>query len=259
MSGEKSQDLVTLTLDQGVARVTLNRPERRNSLTPPLLEALIHRLDELRQQQASAVVIAGAGRSFSSGGDVAEFACRRGEALATYADQVVSLLNIAILKTLKLPIPVIVRLHGFVTGGSAGFLFASDFVVIAEDAYIAPYYTVVGFSPDGGWTALLPERIGGRRSLEVQIANKSISAVEAVRFGLASCMAPAAQIDQEVERILLELRDKCPKSIARTKRLVWTEERIAKIARDLDVERRSFVERILEPDVQVRMDSFLNR
>ena len=259
MSVETHSGLATLVIREEVAHITLNRPQRRNSLTPELLETLNARFDEAAANAVSAIVLAGAGETFSSGGDVATFSEYEGAALEDYADRVVSLLNRAILKMLAAPIPIVARLQGFATGGAAGFIFASDIVVIAKDAYIAPYYSVVGFSPDGGWTALLPERIGTARALEIQFLNQRISAEEALRLGLVSHIASPAQLDKEIDRIVGELKNKSKTSLAQTKRLIWTAEKLSNVESAIEAERRAFVLQIGSKDTKARMESFLQR
>ncbi|MEO1252879.1 MAG: enoyl-CoA hydratase/isomerase family protein [Pseudomonadota bacterium] len=254
-----SDALATLEASDGVARITLNHPQRRNSLTPALLEALNGRLDVIDPEGLTAIVIAGGGESFSSGGDVAEFAAREGDALTDYADRTVSLLNSAILKLLAAPVPVIARLQGFVTGGAAGFVFAADTVAMADDAYIAPYYSVVGFAPDGGWTAILPDLIGSARACEIQFSNRKISADEAKALGIAMHVVPAARLDDKIDEIVADLHRKSSASLARTKRLIWSEQRLQRVKAGLEMERRTFVEQITTRDARERMAAFLRR
>jgi 2-(1,2-epoxy-1,2-dihydrophenyl)acetyl-CoA isomerase len=251
--------LVLTAIDNGVARITLNRPARRNALVPALLEALNAALDALRPDELTAVVIAGTGRTFSSGGDVAGFAAQQGSALQEYARRTVSLLNRAILKILSYPIPVIARLEGFVTGGSAGLVFASDFVVMADDAFIAPYYVDVGFSPDGGWTALLPERIGAARASAVLLSNRHIGAGEALALGLATHVVPETELDKTVAALVAALSSKSRRSIAETKRLLMPPERRRDIERGLERELDAFVETIALPETALGMQRFLRR
>lgn len=251
--------LILTTIDNGAARIILNRPSRRNALTPALLEELNAALDALRPDDLIAIIIAGAGPTFSSGGDVAGFAAHAGRSRIDYAEQTVSLLNQAILKLLAFPIPVIARLEGFVTGGSAGFIFASDFTVMARDAFIAPYYVEVGFSPDGGWTALLPERIGGPRAREIQLANRHVLAKEALRLGLATHVVAAAKLDETIAELIAAISAKSRESIAATKRLLLSPERRSEIERGLARELETFVETIALPETEHGMQRFLAR
>ncbi|MFX5937574.1 enoyl-CoA hydratase/isomerase family protein, partial [Acinetobacter baumannii] len=81
-----------------------------------------------------------------------------------YAAALIGALTAVILRLLDLPCPLITALAGPVTGGSCGLVFTADLVVMGPRAFIQPYYVDVGFAPDGGWTALLPERIGPARA-----------------------------------------------------------------------------------------------
>lgn len=250
---------VISAIENGIARITLHRPARRNALVPELLEALNAALDALNPDELTAVVIAGAGRTFSSGGDVAGFAACESAALEDHARRTVSLLNRAILSILDLPVPAIARLQGFVTGGSAGLVFASDFVVMADDAFIAPYYVDVGFSPDGGWTALLPERIGAARAGAIQLANRHVGANEALTLGLATHVVPESKLDQAIANLAAALSAKSRRSLAETKRLLMTPERRRDIERGLARELETFVATIVRPGTALGMRRFLGR
>ncbi|MCW0235335.1 MAG: enoyl-CoA hydratase/isomerase family protein [Ferrovibrio sp.] len=242
-----------LDIADGVARLTLNRPERHNSLVPDLIDSLNADLDRIATvRDIHAVVLQAAGRSFSTGGDVAGFyAIPRGQRRA-YAEGLVGGLNRAILALLHLPIPVIGRIHGPLTGGALGFLLACDLAAITPQAFIQPYYTEVGFSPDGGWTALLPARIGAQRAREIQLLNRRVSAPEAVQLGIATALVEAESLDSTIEGWLVALNTKQPGSIARTKRLLATD-----CAAGLQAEQRQFLEQIDSAGADAGMARFL--
>lgn len=251
-------NLVTLERRGDVATVTLNRPTRHNALTPELLERLNVLLHSIDSASLTALVLAGAGPTFSSGGDVAGFAAQKSDGLKSYAYRTVSALNDAILMLLRFPAPVIARVQGFVTGGSTGFVLASDFSVIAEDAFIAPYYSEVGFAPDGGWTALLPERIGAMGAGALQYLNDRLTAQEALRRGVVSHVAQPADLDTEVASLLTALRAKSQATIRRTKVLINDKQRLSLIEARLNAERDAFVELIANADTKTRMTTFLS-
>lgn len=251
--------LVLTRVQESVAFVTLNRSGRRNALVPELLDALTAALEGLPTDGLCAVVLEGAGATFSSGGDLGAFAARTGEELRLYAREVVGGLNRAVLALLRLPVPVVTRVQGFVTGGSAGFLFAADLVVMADDAYVAPYYVEVGFAPDGGWTVLLPELIGHARAGRIQYLNRPVTAGEAMELGLAHQIAPVDGLDAAVEAVLHGLRRKSPRSLRATKALLTPPERLARIEAGLAAELEAFVTAITAPETADRMAQFLAR
>ncbi len=240
-----------------VASVTLNRPERHNSLVPPLLEALLSALEAAQtQSDLRAVVLQANGRSFSTGGDVRGF-YEHGDTLETYAGTIVGLLNQVILALFELPIPTVAAVHGMVTGGSLGLVLACDMVLVAPEASFTPYYSVVGFSPDGGWTALLPAIIGAKRTAEVLMRNQTISAEQAVRWGLANRVVPADRIRDEALRIARDIATKKPGSLRSTKHLL----RMAcgDLEARLETERRYFVQQITTKEARRGMVDFLEK
>ena len=147
-------------------------------------------------------------------------------------------------------------MQGPVTGGSLGFLLASDIVVMSEAAFVQPYYAEVGFAPDGGWTAILPRRIGEARALEIQLLNRRIDAWRAHALGLVSSVAAPDEFAQTVAKTVETLCGKSAGTLTATRALIRSPERREEIARALEAERQLFVERIALPDVIERMHRF---
>jgi 2-(1,2-epoxy-1,2-dihydrophenyl)acetyl-CoA isomerase len=159
-----------------VATLTLNRAERHNSLVPELLEEILAALARVKATpEMRAVVLQANGRSFSTGGDLRGF-YEHMDDLPGYGRRIVGLLNRVILALVELPLPVVAAVHGLVTGGSLGLVPGCDVVLVAPQASFTPYYSVVSFSPDGGWTAMLPSSIGPKRVAEVLLRNQTTSA-----------------------------------------------------------------------------------
>jgi 2-(1,2-epoxy-1,2-dihydrophenyl)acetyl-CoA isomerase len=250
-----------LGVEDGVATITLNRPERHNALVPELLEDLRVALARAAAFDIMALILTGAGRSFSTGGDIAGFlkACDRPGGIAGYADRIVGLLNAAILDLLAFPVPVIARVNGAVTGGAVGLVLSSDIVLMAETAFIQPYYGEVGFAPDGGWTALLPERIGPARAIAAQALNQRIDAQAALELGLATRLSQPERLDEAVGETIATLRGMDRKSLSASRRLVWDESRRAAVAARLEAERVAFCDLVGRPEVLERMRAFTRR
>ncbi|MBE3559397.1 MAG: enoyl-CoA hydratase/isomerase family protein [Ktedonobacteraceae bacterium] len=239
-----------------IATLTLNRPERHNSLIPELLREMLDALDSLRARSDVRVVVLRAnGRSFSTGGDVRAFADHQAD-IETYAREVVGLLNQIIISLINLPVPLVAAVHGLVTGGALGFVLAADIVLVAPEARFQPYYTTVGYSPDGGWTALLPRIIGFKRAAEVQLLNQAITAEQAVAWGLASRLVPAHQLEDEARTVAEAIARQLPGSVRRTRQLLW--DALPSLVERLDAERDSFVEQIATIEACEGMRAFLN-
>jgi 2-(1,2-epoxy-1,2-dihydrophenyl)acetyl-CoA isomerase len=252
-----SPNLVKKQRSGPVATLILNRPERHNSLVPALLLELLAALEEVDNDPTVRAIVLGAeGRSFSTGGDVKAF-FSAGEDLSRYATETVELLNQAIQAMLQLPKPIVTAVHGLVTGGSLGLLLGSDVVLMARDATITPWYSVVGFSPDGGWTAMLPDLTGRKRASDVLLRNRTIDADQAVDWGIASEVVDGGSVLGAATAVAQEIAEMVPRSIAAMKRQLWVE--LADVAARLEAERKAFVEQIVTPEALKGMAAFLGR
>lgn len=251
--------LTAFAVENCVGWITLNRPERHNSLVPALLESLIGHVEDARRADIRALVLRANGRSFSTGGDVAAFFETPRPARAEYSARIVGALNRAILALLDLPIPVIGRVHGPVTGGALGLVLACDLVAVTPAAFFQPYYVDVGFGPDGGWTALLPERIGETRARTVQMLNRRIAAAEAVDWGIATALVSGEDLDRTIADWLATLAGKVPGALAATKRLLLSPERRSALEGRLEAERDIFVQQIAGTAAHEGMARFLRR
>ena len=238
-----------------VAVLTLNRAERHNSLVPGLLAEMLAALETAgTQADLRAVVLQANGRSFSTGGDVRGFYEHRDD-LEAYAAEIVGLLNRVILAMIELPVPIVAAVHGIVTGGSMGLVLGSDIVLVAPGASFAPYYSVVGFSPDGGWTALLPAIIGLKRAGEILMRNRTITAEQAVAWGLASRVVPGDCIREEALSVAQDLATMKAGSIGHTKATLGPA--CNDLEARLEAERTRFVQQIVTEEARQGIEAFL--
>ena len=247
--------LILLETLEHIAKITLNRPERHNSLVPELLELMLEGLRSIEVDgEIKVVILAANGCSFSTGGDLRGFYEHR-EHLESYAKRIVGLLNETILAILRLDIPVVTAVNGQVTGGSLGLVLAADIVLVSPSASFTPYYPVVGFSPDGGWTALLPELVGRKRTAEALLTNRTISAEEAVRWGLANRILPADELEVaalEIARTIVSMK---PGSVTSARKLLASH--LPEVADRLEVEKAQFVQQVSSPEAIQGLAEFL--
>lgn len=250
--------LVRVHDDGPVRVVTLNRPERHNALVPELIDGVRAAIrGAAAAPTVRAVVLAAEGGNFSTGGDVAEFASRSGPKLTRYAREIVGGLNAMMIELIALDVPVVAAVHGAVTGGSLGFVLASDVVVASPNATFTPYYVDVGFSPDGGWTALLPDRIGSARAMFIQVDNRILDARTAHDWGLIAELVTSGDVRAAAVERAKGFAAKKPAAIRRTKRLLWGD--LAAISARLDAELESFVEQVVTEEATTGMAAFLAR
>lgn len=248
-------EYVSLAIDGEVASLHIDRGDRHNSLVPPLLVQLREHLNTIAESDdIGAILLTTAGSSFSTGGDLAAFYEHRRE-IVPYAERLVGLLNATIHRMLDHPIPIVTAVDGQVTGGSVGFLLASDIVLVNGDATITPYYAVVGFAPDGGWTALMPDVIGRQRTSDVLINNRTIAPQKAVAWGIAHRLVEDDVVDVG-RRTAASIAARPRGSIAAVKDLTSMD--LDRVEQDLERERREFCRQIATNEAMAGIRSFLD-
>jgi 2-(1,2-epoxy-1,2-dihydrophenyl)acetyl-CoA isomerase len=190
-----------------VAKIVLNRPEAANVIDKTLAQALMQaaiRCDEEAEIRARAVLLTGSGRFFSAGGDLKAFAAG-GEAISAGIKELTVYLHAAISRLARMDAPVVVAVNGTAAGGGMSLAVAGDLVVAAESAKFTMAYTAAGLSPDGSATYFLPRLIGLRRSQELMLTNRRLSASEALEWGLVSRVVPDADLLAEAEALARSL------------------------------------------------------
>ena len=256
---QTKHDLVKLERDGKVAVLTLNRPQMHNALVPELLEDFLAALAELHTDTGvRAVVLAAEGPAFSIGGDMRRFAAegRLGkDNLRTYSAHLVGLLNQATLAMLQLPQPVVAAIHGTVTGGSLAFALAADLMVMADNVVFKAHYANAGFCPDGGWTARLSDLIGPRRTAAAIMLNRSITAAEALEWGLATELAAVADVLPRAKTMAARIAAYPPGTMQVAKRLLVSQ--APELAVRLEAERRGFLELVASDEAMQGVVSFL--
>lgn len=188
---------VRLEFTDGVATITLHRPESLNALNLALATGLRKAVSEVRDSHARALVLAGAGRAFCAGGDVRAMA--DADAPGDYLRALTGDVHAAIRELRSLPLPVIARVHGAVAGGGLGLVLASDVVIASEDATFSAAYGALGLSPDCGVSALLPAAVGAVRARAFLLGLSRLDAHTAVQWGLASHAVARDELDREVD------------------------------------------------------------
>ena len=248
--------LVRVDRADGVARIVLCRSRMHNALVPELLDELLAALAHLRDDAACrAVLFAAEGPAFSIGGDMRRFQRERGRDIRAYSAALVGKLNEAILALIALPQPVVAEVHGLVTGGSVGLVLAADLVYLAPQVVFKAHYATAGFSPDGGWTALVGRVAGVHRAAAALLLNRSVCAEEAVAWGLANEVVAADRLQETAAAAARRMAAYPAGTLRAAKRLLWGD--LAQLAADLEAERRHFLELIVQPAAMQGVDAFL--
>ncbi len=249
-------NLILSEVKDDIGIITLNRPDRYNSLVPDLLVEFIQCFSLLENDPSAKVIIFKAnGPVFSTGGDLQGFKDHFND-IEAYSQKLVGLLNQSILAILKSKLPVVCEVHGMVTGGSLGFVLASDIVLITPKTTFTPYYSVVGFCPDGGWTAMLPSIIGKKRTAQILMCNDTITAVSAIEWGMANRLVPDESLHSEAVKVAQKMISKKQGSIDETKQLLNFD--MEETAKALDRELIGFFKRVRTKEAQNGILEFLN-
>jgi 2-(1,2-epoxy-1,2-dihydrophenyl)acetyl-CoA isomerase len=213
---------VLLDVDDGIARLRLNRPEAANGMNVELLQALHAGILRCHAEPAvRVVVLTGEGRNFCAGGDVTTFASK-GAALPDYLREATAWLQIATSALIQLKAPVITAVQGFAAGGGGfGLVCASDLVVAAESAKFFSGAVRVGMAPDAGTTVTLTQLVGLRKAMEILLTNPTLTAAEALDAGIVTSVVPDVELTERALELARTLAEMPPLAVAATKRLVW--------------------------------------
>jgi 2-(1,2-epoxy-1,2-dihydrophenyl)acetyl-CoA isomerase len=203
----------------GVATLTLNRPEVRNALNMTMrrdLEVALAQLDEARDVRV--VVVRGAGEHFCAGGDVKLM--RDHPMTAAEGQSRVEAINRAILALARLRVPTIAMVDGAAAGAGCNLALACDLVVASDRARFGELFARIGLIPDAGGTFFLPRRVGLARAKELVFTADIIDAREAERIGLVNRVVPAAALEAETYALARRIADGPPRVLAAAKALL---------------------------------------
>jgi enoyl-CoA hydratase/carnithine racemase len=212
-------------VSDGVARVTLNRPDKLNALTFEAYADLRDLLAELPHRgDARVLVLTGQGRAFCSGGDVEEIIGDLQE-LETAELLEFTRMTGAVVKALReCPLPVIAAVNGIAAGAGAVIALASDFRLVAESASFAFLFTRVGLAgADMGSAYLLPRVVGFGRATELLTLGDKVSAQRAYEIGLANQVVPDEQLTERADALARRLADGPAFAYSTTKALLTRE------------------------------------
>ena len=209
-----------------VAHITLNRPEAANSINIEMGKDLMHaalRCDE--DPEIRAVLISGAGKIFSGGGDLKAFSAK-GNQLPYHVKEITTYLHAAMSRLTRMDAPVVAAVHGAVAGAGMSIAIACDIVVAAETTRFMVAYTRAGLVPDGSSTYFLPRIVGLKRALELTLTNRMFSAQEALQWGLVTRVVPDNELLAQTSAMAVQLAAGPTRAYGISKRLLhsgWTE------------------------------------
>jgi 2-(1,2-epoxy-1,2-dihydrophenyl)acetyl-CoA isomerase len=194
---------------EGVATLTINRPDRLNSLNTDVIAEMIAAVDRLRDGQSSArcLLLTGAGRGFSSGADLSaggaggaagQGPIDAGKVLETH-------FNVLLERLFALPVPVVTAVNGPAAGAGCSYALAGDIIVAARSAYFLQAFVNIGLVPDVGSTWMLPRMVGRARATRMMMLGERISASQANDWGMISELVDDADLMPRANTIARQL------------------------------------------------------
>jgi enoyl-CoA hydratase len=211
-------DDLTVSLDDGVLSVTLNRPDTLNSLSLEMLELLGDAvLQAATDPEVKVVRLGGAGRGFCSGAGLSpeDQSAKKFDGAA-----VLNAANRAVAALVNLPKPAVAVVHGVAAGVGVSLALGCDIVLASDKSSFLLAFTKIGLMPDGGASALVAASIGRARAMRMALLAEKLPAAEALAAGLVSSVHAADELDAEVDRVLAALKSGPAVALRKTKQAI---------------------------------------
>jgi len=206
----------------GIARITLNRPERLNSFTSSMHAELRDALAQVAADKSARVLLlTGAGRGFCAGQDLSDRAVAPGAAPVDLGESIESNYRPLVLGLRNLAVPVVCAVNGVAAGAGANIALACDIVIAARSASFIQAFCKIGLIPDSGGTFFLPRLVGTARAMGLAMLGEKLTAEQAEEWGLIWKCVDDAQLASTVDGLLVHLAQAPTKGLAAIKRALY--------------------------------------
>lgn len=213
---------ILFTIEQGIATLTLNRPDKLNSFTQAMHEEVRDAIAKVNADSAVRVfVLTGAGRGFCAGQDLSDRAVEPGSKGVDLGESVEKNYAPLVLALKALPMPVICAVNGVAAGAGANLALACDIVIAGKSASFVEVFCKLGLIPDTGGTFFLPRLIGSARAMGLAMLGEKLTAEKAEDWGLIWKCVDDAELAQETRKLAEHF------STAPTKGLAYTKQALA--------------------------------
>lgn len=249
---------VRVDLDQGVAKITLQRPQALNALDYPTIEALRQSIHQaITAPGVRVIVLRGEGRSFCGGGDVLAMHAHRDD-LPAFISRMIDSFHTSVMALSRAQVPVIASVQGAVAGGGISLALACDLVLAVRETRFVTAYAQLGVSSDGGLSFRLTQRLGAARAFELLALHGTLTASQAHELGLVNRVVDAESADAEALDWARRLAALAPQAVAEFKQLTTVQGRDA-LQAQLDREKAAFVRCAGTEDFARRVAAFALR
>lgn len=208
---------ILLTVDDGIARLTLNRPDRLNSFNDAMHAEVRDALARVKDAPARVLLLTGAGRGFCAGQDLSDRAVAPGAEPVDLGASIERNYKPLVLGLRALPLPVVCAVNGVAAGAGANIALACDIVIAAKSASFIQAFAKIGLLPDSGGTYFLPRLVGSARAMGLALLGDKLSAEEAAEWGLIWQCVDDAQLPAVVDKLLQQLAQAPTRGLAAIK------------------------------------------
>lgn len=213
--------LIELDTHEHVATVTLNRPEAGNGIDLATAKEMMDIAIACSEDPAiRAVVLTGAGKTFSVGGDINTFP-RNTDELGAGIKHITAYFHQAISHWVQMRKPFIGAINGVAAGGGMSLALSCDLLYASDTAKFVMAYNHIGFTPDGAGSYFLPRAVGSKRALELLYTNRALSATEALDWGMVNGVFPAAELLPFVQNLASRLAQGPTQAFGLTKEVLY--------------------------------------
>ena len=250
-------ETILFETDLGIARLTLNRPDKLNSFNVQMHEEVRAALEALRNDATARVlVLTGAGRGFCAGQDLSDRAVAPGGTAVDLGESVEKYYG-PLVRTLRaLPLPVVCAVNGVAAGAGANLALACDLVVATRSASFIEPFCRLGLIPDTGGTYFLPRLVGTARAIGLAMLGDRLSAEQAAEWGLIWKCVDDEAFTLEVEKLAAHLAAAPTKGLARTKQAIYASPGNS-LDEQMDLERDFMRELGYSKDYREGVDAFM--
>lgn len=250
-------ETILYAVKDGVARLTLNRPDRLNSFTDQMHAELREALGQLRgDKSARVLVLSGAGRGFCAGQDLSDRSVAPGAEPVDLGASIDRNYKPLVLALHNLNVPTLCAVNGVAAGAGANIAFACDLVIASRSASFMQAFSKIGLIPDTGGTHVLPQRIGTARAMGLALLAEKLSAEQAAAWGLIWACVDDAEFSATVDKLAAQLASAPTKALVRTRQLMRAAHTNT-LEQQLDLERDTMRELGYSHDYQEGVAAFL--
>ncbi len=213
-----SYETILFTIENGIASLTLNRPDVFNAFNEQLSADVNDALKQVaKNKEVRVLLISGSGKAFCSGQDLKDIAGKKDRSLS---ESLYKRYNPMIKAIRSLPIPVICKLNGVAAGAGCSLALACDMIVASENASLIEVFVNVGLVLDSGSSYFLPRLVGSARAFELATLGSKVTAKQALEWGMVNKVVSAEELDAETDKLAQHFAKAPTKAIGLMKKML---------------------------------------